>query len=330
MVSDQNGGKTHEVKPIDSREIGWMNLGEISVRDEGESNVLIVAPHGYPGDDDNTEILAALLAEELDCFAVVNNRKYNRQAPSGSYRFTEDLNDVDQAPKCLDFWDPLVDRLRHIVRHYPKFPLVLFLHGMSDANADEYVGKNFDFAIGVGCVGDHDPETATASKGLVRSLRQLLSDTIGKAKDGVERYAATNRVPTILRRQVANRDVEAVQLEIRFTGYRDTRDNLEELANALAKVIKHDKMKPFVTSEPRKEPLPADIFDESSDVGSSTGTPQGSQQRGSTKPSLLVREPGDPSKMTIDPEFQKLLHDLTRAELDQLEESLNRTAASSH
>ena len=324
MASDQNDGKPHEVEPIDTKEIDWMNLGEISVRDEGESNVLIVAPHGYPGDDDNTEILAALLAEELDCFAVVNNRKYNRQAPSGSYRFTEDLNDVDQAPICPDFWDPLVDRLRHIVRHYPKFPLVLFLHGMSDANADEYVGKNFDFAIGVGCVGKHDPLTASASRKLLYSLKKLLSESIGKAQHGVERYAARNRVPTILTYQINERGVEAVQLEIRYTGYRDTRDNLEKLAKALAKVIKHDKMKPFVTAEPREEPLPADIFDDSSDTGSSTGTPEGSQKRSSRKPGESIPEPCDPSLITIDQEFQKLVHDLDPAELNQLEENLKQ------
>ncbi len=118
--TDPTQPAAEEVKPIDQTEIDWMVLNEIAVKDEGTCNVLVVAQHGFPGDDDNVEILAALLAEKLECYAVVNNRKYNRKAAQGTYPYTADLNIPAQARQCSDFWVPLTDRMKHIIRTYPK------------------------------------------------------------------------------------------------------------------------------------------------------------------------------------------------------------------
>lgn len=99
------------------REYDWMVLGEISPRPEGNCNVLLVVPGGFPGNDDNAEILTCLLAEALDCFAVVNNRKYNPLAPR-PFPYTADLNDKDEALGCRDFRRPLLDRTHLITDVY--------------------------------------------------------------------------------------------------------------------------------------------------------------------------------------------------------------------
>jgi hypothetical protein len=39
---------------------------------QGGNNVILVAPHGYSGDDDNTAQLARLIQEKLGCYAVIN------------------------------------------------------------------------------------------------------------------------------------------------------------------------------------------------------------------------------------------------------------------
>lgn len=57
----------------------WMIPETISVRKDSSCNVLVIVPYGYPGEDDNVELLGGLLAEELDCYAVINNRLYHRK-----------------------------------------------------------------------------------------------------------------------------------------------------------------------------------------------------------------------------------------------------------
>jgi N6-adenosine-specific RNA methylase IME4 len=308
------------VKPIDEKEIKWMTPKDIAIKDEGTCNVLVVAQHGYPGDDDNVEILAALLAKKLECFAVVNNRMYNRKAPKGSYPYTEDLNLPEEARQCEKFWGPLIDRIKHIIRFYPKPPLVLFIHGMSDDNAKSEVGEGACVAMGLGYVGEYDPKTATLSKAPFSQLKALLNKDVGLTEDGIERYAATGRVPTVLKNEAPRGyEVEAVQLEIRYTGFRDTRPNLEKAAAKLAKVIRDKKMKKFVTWEQRAEPLPKEALDpvqEGDPVKPTSAAPRvGSAVK-------LVPETAKPDQITIDAEFARMIHDLSPAEFKQLTENI--------
>ena len=39
---------------------------------EGRNNILLIAPHGYPGDDDLTAKLTFHLQKELKCSVIVN------------------------------------------------------------------------------------------------------------------------------------------------------------------------------------------------------------------------------------------------------------------
>ena len=206
-----------------------MVLREISTKPDGDCNVLLVAPHGAPGDDDNTEILTCLLAEKdgLNCFAVVNNRKYNRKTNSEKYEFWQDLNDKDVAPTRHDFWDRLLECKDLIIQNYAKPPLILFIHGIGNDNVDEYL-EGGDFALGAGYEGDYDPDTATASEGLVTKLRDALTKKFGLAKDGVKDYGAKRSVPVLFREKFPNEKIEAIQLEIRC---RDYRDSIQKSAN---------------------------------------------------------------------------------------------------
>ena len=44
--------------------------GDIPTR-KGNCNVLLIAPHGHPGDDKNTGKLTRKFADRLDCYAVM-------------------------------------------------------------------------------------------------------------------------------------------------------------------------------------------------------------------------------------------------------------------
>src|SRR5208283_5008353 len=94
---------------------GWMIHKEVSVRDSGTCNVLVVAPHGFPGNDDNTEILAYHLAQKLEAYAVVNNRKYKRpgeQWANDEPGFVADLNNPDDVQEFApDFFEKLMAKV---------------------------------------------------------------------------------------------------------------------------------------------------------------------------------------------------------------------------
>jgi N6-adenosine-specific RNA methylase IME4 len=305
---------------IAEKEIEWMIPGEISVNDDGTHNILLVCQHGAPGDDDNTEILTALLAKELECFAVVNNRKYNRNEEKSPQTYPQDLNIPEQArsPQCKDFWDPLIDRLKHIIRWYTKPPLVLFIHGMGDDYADEYVGEAYNVALGLGQIGDYDPKTATMSEKLFKSFKKLLTKKLGPTKEGVERYAAVGRVPPVLKDEVPGHAVEAVQVEIRYTGFRDP-ENINRTVERLKAVMLDKEIAEFVTKDLRENPLSMEELEPfpevSSDANSTSRSPRVEEP---------MREPGEAHQITIDREFANLIHDLSPDEFQQLQRNILR------
>jgi protein gp37/ParB-like chromosome segregation protein Spo0J len=236
------------------KKYGWMVLGEISPRPEASCNGLLVAPGGYRGNDDNTEILACLLAEELDCFAVVNNQKYNPLAKL-PFAHRADLNDKDEAFTCRDFRKPLLDRTHHITEWYTKPPLVLVVTGMGDLHAEGALGSEGVFALGAGYEGSYDAETATASLGLINALRKALTEEIGPAKDGVTGYDASDGLVSGLKNELKNEKIEAVQIAIRCMGYRDSLANIRKLVTGLKDILTSEGFRRWFTTERRKKPI---------------------------------------------------------------------------
>ena len=234
------------------KEYDWMVPREISTRPEASCNVLLVAPCGYPGNDDNSEILTYLLAKELDCFAVVNNRKYDTRgtAPSAP---RADLNDKDEWWHYRDFRRPLLDRTQHIMEWYTKPPLVLVVTGMGDLYAEMSLGSEGVFALGAGYTGSYDAETATASSGLMNDLRNALTEKIGPAMDGVAGYDASDGLIVGLKSKFEKQKIEALQIAIRCLDYRDSLANIKKLVTRLEDVLTSEDFSFWFTREQRSK-----------------------------------------------------------------------------
>jgi len=115
----------------------WMVPETISGRNDSSCNVLVIVPYGYPGEDDNVELLGGLLAEELDCYAVINNREYHRKSskqPLGKKGDLGRLSFFDQTP---EFKDPIEEALLSLTKTVNP-AIVIFLHAMEDRLADEF------------------------------------------------------------------------------------------------------------------------------------------------------------------------------------------------
>ena len=80
---------------MEAEKVGPWTESVIPTR-KGSCNILVIAPHGYPDDDKGTYQLARQLADNLNCYAVVNE-KYRKpkiaglKAPSLS-KWAADLN----------------------------------------------------------------------------------------------------------------------------------------------------------------------------------------------------------------------------------------------
>lgn len=216
---------------------GWMRPGTLSFRRKGTCNVLVVVPHGYEGNDDNAEILGYQVAEKLNAYAIINNRKYKRGKVLNQASDVADLNEPSQAKEIPEYWNAVFDHTTDIVRKFGERPaLVFYIHGMGDANSIEYGAG--DICIGRGFTGIHDPNRATASE---KFFTQLI-DGLNAAKMG----AVTDEVPqlrgagtmTWALREEFRANVEAVQIEFRCTGYRDSPKNISLRAEQLSEVIK--------------------------------------------------------------------------------------------
>lgn len=237
----------------------WMETGTVSIRPAGTCNVLIVVPHGFPGNDDNTEILGAYLAELLDAWAVINNRKYRRPRKGelcDPDRCVLDLNKPRDARICrAEYWDPMWKAMEELCERFSKPPIVIFLHGIKDRTAREIVGRHIGseralYAVGAGYAVDYSrtpppisdayelchADGGTASVKFLADFMAHMRERVGPGGDGVPGYGATTTMPTIFGRSRVGR-VEAIQLEVRWTGFRDTPANMKSAAEALAEVV---------------------------------------------------------------------------------------------
>jgi len=96
--------------------------GDIPSR-KGNCNILVIAPHGHKEDDENTYEMARIMADELDCYAVVNKvyrKPYEEKDEKTGKLVTVDtdkeqkivdLNNISDVKTNLEseYLDPIVD-----------------------------------------------------------------------------------------------------------------------------------------------------------------------------------------------------------------------------
>lgn len=216
---------------------------ELKVFGQGSSNVLVVAPHGFPGDDDHTDYLAYFLAKELTASYLINNKAFykpGRQHPTGQ---PANLNQPwSSNPHTQKFVEILLKMVSAIRGRTKATPLVLCIHGMSDANAKRLCAG--DFCLGAGYTSEERERAlapggkATASKEVIDGILRGLCMKGFSATDGVPQYCAKKAIPGYLKymeRSIG--PTHAVQVEVRYLGLRDP-SNLVRTARELASVVR--------------------------------------------------------------------------------------------
>jgi len=232
----------------------------------GSTNILLIAPHGYPDDDENTAELTQKIADQLKCSAIINRtylKPYDtkKSKRNGGKADLEnnflDLNSIDQAKLHPDF----IPGIKNVVEDGTP-TTVIWIHGALNENIKAEAKRISNFKkvpdqlhalIGYGQGPDQ------SIKGRKRTKEEEDdSPTIGK--DRAERFAqllTAGGMNTELTRRLAKNfcgrahdnmnqwflgkyesdSVQSLQIEIRNKDFRDTEKNILEKAKVMAKAI---------------------------------------------------------------------------------------------
>lgn len=200
---------------------------ELKIYRNGSSNVLVVAPHGFPGDDDHTDYLAYFLAKELDASYLINNKAFHKPGKEHPMGEPANLNQPwSSNAHTRRFVALLLEMTVEVASRSKAPPLVLCIHGMSDANARRLHAG--DFCIGAGYTIEEREKAlapggwATASREVIQGILDGLSRRGYRATDGVRQYCAKRAIPGYLKSMEKSiGPSEAVQIEVRYLGLRD-------------------------------------------------------------------------------------------------------------
>ncbi len=230
-----NSSMTEQIKSEEKNPIDFI---------PGSTNILLIAPHGHPKDDENTGKLVRVLAEQNGCYAIIN--EYYRKPVDSKNDKTADkenkrvnLNRKGQVGTHLktEFLDPLIKYKNEIIERFGNV-LLIWIHGAYDDSVPESI------KVEVGYGQDKTDTRHTAKIDTIDALIKGLNEnnlTAIKADITENKFCARD----IHNMNQYFRDIEgknfdtlqSFQLEFRWTGCRDTDESIETTARNLAYAI---------------------------------------------------------------------------------------------
>ena len=117
---------------------------------EGDSPVLVIAPHGP--DDKNTDLIAERVAVEAGAYAVIN-KGWKRSSHVDFMHDWANCNDVRHIHSDVvkeEFLEPILRFKNRIKKKYDENVFVLILHGCSDTVRTMANDYSLDVILGCG------------------------------------------------------------------------------------------------------------------------------------------------------------------------------------
>jgi len=123
----------------------------------GHKPIIIVAPHGAPGDDTNTDVVAEECAKKIDTYAVIN-RGFQKSDVVDVLKDKANCNNVQHLQEDVvedEFLNPLKNFVKKINFGYanlnviPNPCYIFILHGVGNG-IEQRKNKEVDFILGFG------------------------------------------------------------------------------------------------------------------------------------------------------------------------------------
>lgn len=182
----------------------------------GKQPILIVSPHGYKNDDENTATVAEAIASVLNCYAVIN-RGWERADDVDIFNDKADCNNVSHCHEDVvkdEFLDPILRFRARILKRYTKVHMYL-IHGMSDKHRINANDPGLDIVVGYGA---GSPDSYSCDPWRKDAFINLLKDNglcayEGK-KGGQMSGWAKNNMNQLFRKWYTDPAVQSMQIEI--------------------------------------------------------------------------------------------------------------------
>jgi hypothetical protein len=202
----------------------------------GKKPAIYVAPHGAHCDDVNTALIAEILAESTNGYAVIN-RGWERADEIHYKKEKANCNNVEHCHKDVikeEFLDPLFRFKNRILKKWARVAII-YLHGMSNNIQSTSGIDDLNYVVGW---GSGKPPSHTCQKWIKDFVIYHLSIgdncTVGEGKAGGN-YAAWSRknMTQLFRKWYPDSEVDSLQIEI-INKLRNTKLLAETTAQIMA------------------------------------------------------------------------------------------------
>lgn len=148
----------------------------------GRLPIIIVAPHGYDGDDEHTSIVAEHMARSIGAYAVIN-RGWERDDAVDFMLDKADCNNVNHCHEDVvkeEFLEPILRYKNRILQSYDEV-FVYHIHGMSNKHRKIAGDPLMDMVVGFGA---GSPDSYTCEPWHKDLIMHLLHETGIHAYEG--------------------------------------------------------------------------------------------------------------------------------------------------
>lgn len=177
--------------------------------------VLFVAPHGYKGDDYNTDLIAIKAAQHLGASYLVNHG-WQRADKTDSNNDKADCNNINHNVDVVsdEFFKPY-HRLCQKIKKYHGKCLVVLIHGISNNIRKEQGCEKLDMVFGYGL---GIPKSPTCLDGIKNKFihelyRSNIDCFVGKAGGKYSAFSKAN-LNQYWRKYLYDEKIQSFQLEI--------------------------------------------------------------------------------------------------------------------
>lgn len=116
----------------------------------GHIPAIIVAPHGYEGNDEKTTLISESIAKSIDAYAVIN-QGWERHSIVDCFTDKADCNNINHCHEEVvkeEFLDPILRFKSRILKKHDKV-FIFYIHGM--ANKHRIMANDHTMGMVVGC-----------------------------------------------------------------------------------------------------------------------------------------------------------------------------------
>ncbi len=199
---------------------------------------MIVAPHGHKDNDYNTDVIADIMATELNASAVINTG-WARGPKAILAEGIANLNDLQHCKLNMvkdEFLDPIVEFKKKCIQDHDRC-YIFYIHGMHENVRTTAQDDRLDMVLGC---GQGDPPSYTCSLMFKNALAKRLREesfVVYQAKSG-GKFAAWRKdnLNQYFRQHVLDDRVSSIQIEI-INSLRNTIDDAIRTALRMTRAV---------------------------------------------------------------------------------------------